>query len=207
MKGTVGDLVYDGKSNIFAKGSSSREVSLSLTLVAKLLWFISASQTFPTGGMIKPASHWNMIPRNPGWVKPRDVDKDSPPAPGDPGPGVLRKWVGWMEKQRRWMEMEKKNPCSETTESQRVAREFWDKNECLTNMFLSDDATHGIKQMILCMEKRPRTSQGHSKVMALIIEVGVHQFTHLSNSAECYLYYKAPYKGPECTEFPGGTVG
>jgi hypothetical protein len=37
VKGAFGDLVYDWESNIFAKLSSSQELSLSLAFVAKLL--------------------------------------------------------------------------------------------------------------------------------------------------------------------------
>lgn len=109
---------------------------------------LSTSQTFPKVGMIKLASYWNMIQGNPEWEKIHDWDSYSPPAPGDPGPGVLREFTGWMEKQKRWMEMEKGNPCSETMESQTVWRTLWDKNDSFASVFLSDYATHGIKQVI-----------------------------------------------------------
>jgi len=35
-----------------------------------------------------------MIQGNPEWEKIHDWDSYSPPAPGDPGPGVLREFTG-----------------------------------------------------------------------------------------------------------------
>lgn len=130
---------------------------------------LSTSQTFPTVGMIKLDSNWNMIQGNLDCEKPHDWDRYSLPAPGDPGPGVLRKFIGWMEKQRRWMEMEKISPCSETTESQTVWRKLWDKDDCLTNIFLSDYATHGIKQVTNLYKNV--TKHGNSRVTVVIVEV------------------------------------